>query len=339
MIRGEIVFIVGMSRSGTTLMARVLGKGPNAVVLRETHLFREFGGYLLKGPNRTLPRNSVIKIAERFGAIQRHSYYGRHRGVSVEEEYPGLLDNWEQVNTPTKLIEYLLFSKADGKVVVDQTPNHVFCLDLIRSHFSNARILNMVRDPRAVVYSQKNKWRTAKRKKEAPFFEVVRSWCNYHPLTQALLWKRSIDAFQDHASRHEDDACLTVRFEQFVRQPDEVLRQVTGFCGISFREDMLDVDLSGSSNIAGRHAGFVTEVTNRWPSGLSASERWLIERIAGEQLNRFDHCAKGPFDPLGVLGWLLVAPFQVALALILNVRRLKNPVVFFTRFFGKSNVS
>ena len=52
----------------------------------------------------------------------------------------------------------------------------------------------MVRDPRDVLLSQKNKW---KRKflgaNDIPFFELLRARFNYHPYTISKMWKTAVN--------------------------------------------------------------------------------------------------------------------------------------------------
>ena len=51
----------------------------------------------------------------------------------------------------------------------------------------------MVRDPRAVILSQRGKWTVAK-KLGLPLKEIIRSFFNYHPITMSILWNKAISA-------------------------------------------------------------------------------------------------------------------------------------------------
>ena len=85
--------------------------------------------------------------------------------------------------------------RRGGEVACDQTPRNVFYIRDILDAFPEARIINMVRDPRAVLLSQKNKWRRRSLGESAlPRSEVVRSWSNYHPIVTARIWRGAVDA-------------------------------------------------------------------------------------------------------------------------------------------------
>lgn len=326
-MNNKIICIVGMSRSGTTLMARVLARSRSTYVLRETHLFREFGAILSGDLDRCLTESEVRKVATVFAATQKHSYYARNRPVDLIEEYPDFEQDLPLISSPRKIIEYLLFSKANERVVVEQTPNHVHYLDLISHIFSDVKILNMVRDPRAVVCSQKKKWKATSRLEGAPTFEVLRSWCNYHPFTQAVLWRKSFDSAQSFVGCDSSNRKLvmSVRFEQLVARPAEMINEICEFCSIPYEEDMLDISLSASSNIKGSQAGFVADVVDKWREGLGTAECWIIERVAGRRIYELGLERSVKFIPFfGVLGWGVTLPFQLMIASILNFKRLKG---------------
>ena len=65
----------------------------------------------------------------------------------------------------------------------EQTPKNLYYIEEILKYFPDAFIINLVRDQRDVLLSQKNKWR---RKflgaNQIPFFEALRSYINYHPI-------------------------------------------------------------------------------------------------------------------------------------------------------------
>ena len=50
-------------------------------------------------------------------------------------------------------------TKNKASVAVCQTPTNVYHLDKILNSFDQVKIINMVRDPRDVLLSQKNKWK------------------------------------------------------------------------------------------------------------------------------------------------------------------------------------
>ena len=63
---------------------------------------------------------------------------------------------------PTELFSAFLLYEAllNGKTIpCDQTPRNVFYIDEILKFYPQAKIINMIRDPRDVLLSQKRKWK------------------------------------------------------------------------------------------------------------------------------------------------------------------------------------
>ena len=63
----KLIFIVGMARTGTTLIARCLNKGENIYVLNETHLMREYQHLLVS--NSQLTDHDIDFIKQTMGAL------------------------------------------------------------------------------------------------------------------------------------------------------------------------------------------------------------------------------------------------------------------------------
>jgi hypothetical protein len=103
----------------------------------------------------------------------------------------------------------------------------------------------MIRDPRNVLLSQKNKWkRRFLGAKNIPFVESLRAKMNYHPITISKLWMANTNHMKDYISR---DEIKRVKFENIMRHPKQCLEEVCNFLGINFQEDMLQIPQVGSS--------------------------------------------------------------------------------------------
>src|SRR4051812_35060133 len=150
------IFVVGASRSGTTLMSRVVSRTGPVRALAEVHFFERL--YTPGSGPDTLGHDDAVDLAARLVHTQ-------HKGLFYRQGTPDDYKNEaEQIVSaangtgrgvaPLKVYGEFLSTDArrrGGEVACDQTPRNVFYIRDILSAFPDARIINMVRDPRAVL--------------------------------------------------------------------------------------------------------------------------------------------------------------------------------------------
>jgi hypothetical protein len=326
--RGPI-FVVGNSRSGTTMMGRVLGRHPEVFTLGELHFFEQ----LWSAPDgeRILSRTEAVRLAARLLCIQRDGYLNQSRPDHFYREAERLLASLPPRDlTPAKIFEVFLVSEAEknGKTIpCDQTPRNVFYIGEILALYPEARVINMVRDPRDVLLSQKRKWkRRFLGAGDIPFREVVRSWANYHPITISKLWNASTSAAGRHAG---DPRVHLLRFEDLVNDPESATRQVCEFAGLSFEENMLFVPQVGSSSGLDHpeQRGIDRDRAGSWKrGGLSSTELFLCQKIAGGPMQRYGYPLLTPSRPNAprLVASLVSFPAKLVFALLLNLGRMRN---------------
>lgn len=326
---GKVIFIVGNSRSGTTMMRRVLGNHPDIYMLEELHFFEQLWSTADK--EKVLSAGDADQLASRLLFIQRDGYLaamdtGKHlaEAKTITASIVGPL-------YPHQVLNAFLFheTRRNGKSVpCEKTPQDVFYIGEILELFPDARIVNMVRDPRGVLLSQKRKWQ--RKKMGAGFMtkkEQRRLRINYHPITISKLWNSSIRAaakFKEHPQVHN------VIFEQLVNASEQEVRSLCTFLGIEYQPSMLHIPQVGSSNEADMPEayGIKTERAGNWEKGgLNKAEVWFCQRICGEHMRIYGYDVK-PINanPL-LIGWYYLSfPFKIVLAVLFNLHRMKNIV-------------
>lgn len=335
-----IIFIVGMARTGTTLMARSLNKGNDIYFLKETHFMREYQ-HLLFSEESISDIKYISKLINQFITIQRKDYYRK----SEYSEYPAAVAEVlnmlkkEEKKTFGNLLKCLFFFEAGLNCKIrpgDQTPNHVFYIDEITNKYPNSKFINMVRDPRAVILSQKNKWKASKRQKQ-PLFEIIRAKINYHPVTQSMLWRKAVDAGIEAVEKYGDTTIKTVLYENLVNEAEVVLKAVCSFADIEFCMDMLKVSVSMSSNISvSQVEGMDSSLTDRWKTLLSSTEIFLVELICGKCASRFGYNLMGVKPNYFMLiFYSVIFPVHIILAYSLSAKRFKNSFCDSKRLFKK----
>ena len=326
-----MVFVVGNSRSGTTMMGRILGKHPRVYTFGELHFF----GQLSAPPfSSKVEKKEIEKLASELYCVQREGYrtHGNpRRFLSEAETFLASLTNPPE--TSAALFEAFLQHEAaenNKTIPCDQTPRNVFYIADILELYPDSRIINMIRDPRDVLLSQKKKW---KRRflggSDMPIKETLRDWMNYHPITISHIWRTAVNA-ADRFAQH--DRVISVYFEELLMHPETTIRTVCDFVGITYTEEMLQVPQVGSSVAADQpqQLGINPHRAHSWHSDttageLSSAEIYLNQTITAPLMKQHNYTLVSIHPNIASLVLHLLAfPVKLAGAFLFNLDRIKN---------------
>lgn len=313
------IFIVGMPRSGTTLMRSILSSHPNIAIAPETHYCNHFMHQVeTAGHSDAAAFKSLWRI---FSESDRFKDLGIDPAVVEQRVYQS--GDFSLSNTFTLVLREYARQQARERWG-EKTPHHYMYIRELLSWFPEARILVMVRDPRAVCSSMLRvpwrKWggrgigslepRGLKRARRASL--------------DAVRWQLHIDDLRERWAR--DPRVKVVRYESLVQAPSDVVRQVCEFVNEHFVETMLAGrswsvvavrDYSSYSNGAdawvGEHlarsiAPISGESIDKWKETLLGSEVHCIERAcsSGMKYLEYQEAYERTFRQtvLGELSWL-----------------------------------
>jgi hypothetical protein len=205
-------------------------------------------------------------------------------------------------------------------------------------YFPDAKVINMVRDQRDVLLSQKNKWKRRFLGASAiPLSEAIRSYINYHPLLTAKVWNSSLE----HSAKFIGNSRVKViKFEELLVDYEIVIKELCEFMQINFQEEMLKVPVVGSSTEQDTKNELLIDSSKieKWKSGgLSSAEIYLSQLMSKSMMQEFKYeLQKFRFPPLLTLFYLFTFPIKLALAFLLNIKRMGNIIeVVKKRFFVK----
>ncbi len=328
------IFITGNSRSGTTMMSRILGNHKDVFAFQELHFFDE----LLSGKATGIPsRETAVKLFATLCAIQRHGYFGSRDYTLFRDEALFTLNTGAPLSYSDVFEKFLSTETARNQksIPCEQTPQTVFALDEILANYRDAKIIIMVRDPREVLLSQKYKWKRRELSGgKIPFREAIRARINYHPVTISKIWK---SVMKTALKYKENPSVLFVMYENLIRHPEKTIRNVCAHCDISFSESMLDIPVVGSSNFGDspQIRGIDSTKTRQWEKGgLNETEIAICQKINGELMNQFGYDLRSVSPNMLFSVWYHISmPFRLGLALFFNLRRLKDLKKLFKRVF------
>ncbi|MET0987341.1 MAG: sulfotransferase [Steroidobacteraceae bacterium] len=269
-------FIVGCSRSGTTLLQVLIDAHPRLAVPPESHIYDRFGPFLDIYGDLTVKRDRGRFI----GALLDDSFIREWRLEAVVEDVERRVQRADRVG----VIEALFSLYAERKGAVrwgDKTPEHIRHLDEIRADFPHAKLIHLVRDGRDVA-------------------EAMRRMV-FGPVSAVGLareWQREVAHWQEFCDEHGSTNTLLVRYEDLVTSPREVVGKVLQFIG----EPELDtVSEYGSSSLSRElsrtqrtwHSSLCQGITaakiGAYRQAFTAREIEIFEAIAGEHLAAYGY--------------------------------------------------
>jgi omega-hydroxy-beta-dihydromenaquinone-9 sulfotransferase len=323
----QFVFIVATSRSGTTMMSRILNLHKEIYSTNELHYFNDIIN--VNEINKLFNLNSSRKIiAKLLSRIKKNLWNNDDINIYLEEA-DELLKNSNLKNFKgSDLLNIVLLNLAKNKnvtIVVEQTPKNILYINQLIETYPNSKFIHMIRDPRAVIYSQKNRWHQRKLiSKSIPIYQTFRVFFNYHPYTMTKLWNQSSDVglkFNNH-KRY-----LKVKFENLANDPENETKKICAFLEINFNQNMLNINQIGSSNLANDSTkiGINKNVNEQWKLNLSDSEIWFIEKFGKKNMQIEKYEFTNTKFNFKVILYYLYYPIHVIAALLINPK-----IVFIT---------
>ncbi len=324
-LRKKIIFVSGASRSGTTMMCHILDQHSEIHDINELHVF----GDLITSEtlHQPLTVSEQHKLASAILQRDAHGIWAGDRPLRDTAILQTVLERLgDQEVTAADVFEQSVFAVGELKgtpSIAEQTPRNVFFAEAILKAYPHAQFVHMVRDPRAVLASQKSKWRLKFLGGDSiPKLEVIRMWTNYHPITLSKLWSNANSLAKKHES-HE--RFHVIKFEKLLEAPELTLRNLCQSLGIEFQDKMLDIEHIGSSHQHNKSpaTGISNATVESWKKNLSSAEQLVSEKLCATTMSHYGYepTEKKGWPILGLLVLLLKFPVHVIGVVLFNFKR------------------
>lgn len=252
------VFVVGVSRSGTTYLHHLFNTHPQIRLSYEGHLFNE-GWECYRDYQDLTNRKQFEQLIEELVKCDRNERLNDWIGSSISDSVDELFDRHQQNSSFTDLIEHIY--QLPGPV--DCWGNKMLRVEMakgILKHWPDARFIVLIRDPRAVYASQKK------------FFPGRRL------IYSAIYWNMHALAIKEELIPKEK--LLLFKYEDLVQNPREYLEQTLKFLGIWDQEaakQMLETHPASSKSL------------QKWRSSLTDDEVLMIERVCFDEMKYYGY--------------------------------------------------
>jgi tetratricopeptide (TPR) repeat protein len=197
------IFIVGLPRSGTTLVERILSRHPDVQMGGERAFMADCLFRL---------RRALLDMGKR-GPLRTDDARERQLLEQLREFY----------------LDRLFESDLDGHCVTDKLPGNVFALGLIRILFPNAIIVCCDRDPVAVCWSLY----CANLGAQLPYHTSFDDLAHYHLRVYSRVMR--------HWDAVLGDELTHVSYERLVTSPQIEIRRLLSRCGLPPHADCFEV--------------------------------------------------------------------------------------------------
>jgi hypothetical protein len=211
------VFIVGMPRSGTTLLQGILCNTHHYFPIPETHFFSIVTFGLKKS---TLSYKSRRRI--------QHKLLKKSR-IRLD------LESFANKFTEIQFFEHVINQyNIDGiDTFLEKTPRHIFFYSKILKYYPDAKFICLIREPKNVISSQLSN--SPKKNKS-----IIRLSLLYNKIASEI------------SKAHQNSNVFLVRYEDLTIDPEKVLRQLFSFLEIKFHPNIVR-NVKAPNGIVSRH--------------------------------------------------------------------------------------
>lgn len=195
------IFIVGMPRTGTTLLDRILGNHPDVISVGERNDFDA----------------AISEASDHF-----------YRGGLRESEWERL-QGMDYAMAGRLYVDRVAPLAGGSRFFIDKNPQNFFNIGLILRALPHARILCLQRDPMDACFSNLKE-----------MFEGD-AYSYSYALEDLAAHHQGFTALLRHWRSIAPDSVHVVRYEALVREGSDTLNEILEFCGLEPVPGMLDI--------------------------------------------------------------------------------------------------
>lgn len=290
------LIVLGVSRSGTTLLQVVLDRSSGLAIPDESF----FVPLLARRHGKTAEREAFLDDVARVPTV-------RDWGLTPGDVAPFLRSDMPTGEAIAAIFEAYA-AKAGKPRWGDKTPLYMRHLVLLARLFPDAQYVHLIRDGRDAALSFL----------EMPEGTFTRTWA--HPATPgrfACLWRKEIAGARALGRDIGSSRYLEVRYEALVADPTATVAAICAWAEIPFEQTMLeytgDVDVSAKPHQQ-RLLTPPTKGVRSWREEMATADIRAFEEIAGDLLAELGYEVTNAAPPRSVRAQTARAAYDARLA-------------------------
>jgi Sulfotransferase family len=282
------MIIGGCPRSGTTLLRTMLHAGREVAIPRETKFVisawrhrRRFGDLRDPANRRRLAR----------WIFRPKKILDKRLGLNADEAIERLVAAPPTLGAVVATCFEMFAEKEEKHRWGDKRPYYATVMACIWDLFPTAQFINVVRDPRGCVASIREL-----------------GWYDGDIVRMVELWERSLKGVDAWRPKLAPDQLLDVRYEDLVLKPEETLRRVARFAGLSEDDTAIDEMLRYQEVQEWRSRRYHANISrpldpsrlSRWEKGLDGHDVAFVEHATRPLMEQWGYQAATTGIPVPV---------------------------------------
>ncbi len=286
----KLLFIIGTGRCGSSLVHELVALNQqagfvsnlddrlpslNSLGTWNNAVFRAMKGKLTqKGQARFAPSEAYRLICKQVSPIYENSC----RDLLAEDVTPWLRERFHRFFEQRFL--------AQGKAVFLHKYTGWSRIQFFAEIFPEAKFVHIVRDGRAVAnswlqmpwwggYQGPEKWLWGALTEEEQSLWKEKGFA--YPVLAALAWKKLMQGFIDAERNIDASRYMTCRYEDFLDNPEQVLKNITAWGGLP-DADYINANFLASRVSSGRRQSFKTDLTAQQVADMEDCIAGLLEK-------------------------------------------------------------
>jgi hypothetical protein len=259
------VIVLGVGRSGTTLLRVMLDRNSRLAIPYETFFVPQLA-------HRHGHRPNLDQFLDDLGRLRTLYDWG----ITPDDVRPRLREGMTTSEAIAAIFE--TYAERQGKLRWgDKTPLYMQQLPLLERLFPGALWVHLVRDGRDAALSFL----------ELPEGFAGKTWAQPRTVAQfGARWRTEILAAR-RLGRHAGSRYLELRYEELVAEPEHWLRRVCEHAALSWEPEMLDHTRPSDTAHMPEHRNLAQPPTpglRDWRSQMRRKDALAFEQVAGDVL-------------------------------------------------------
>ena len=274
-MENDPIFVVGVQRSGTTLLRLILNSHSEISIPEEARFLTP-----LLAPrflNKELDRQDIEKIYNYLKVNEQFQLWNYD-----SQTFLAKLKAFQSASL-AEIINMMFqsYAEAEGKTRWGDKSLFFGSIEILHQLFPNARFIHIVRDGRDVFSS----WRAME-----PTMK--------HPSVMALDWKFKLDSIEKAISGLPEGLTLTITYEELLDNPKEIVKRICTFVKVAFEDAMLDFHKTSHNYIGEHHSKLIFKAIDnsnkeKWKTKLTPFEIRAYEVLCKKELEKFGYYVSG----------------------------------------------